>query len=137
MAHSVPPRVDALKKCMGLFPDNGYNALTPTHAPPTSFVENAKASEVIPPGPPPSLSILALLDGSNASITENRVAAMSLLFCLLAFFIISRARSPMRKLPPQPRRKPVVGNLSQMSDKKWLFSRELKEQYGEYGFLAG
>ena len=127
---------------MGLFPDN-YNAPNPTssYAPSTSLDESAEASEGIPPGPPPSLNILAALGGPNASITggisENRVAAMSVLFCLLAFFIISHARSPMRKLPPQPRRNPVVGNLSQMRDKKWLFSRELKEQFGEYEDLAG
>jgi hypothetical protein len=140
MTHRVPPRVDTLKRCMGLFHGN-YNTLSPTYVPPTSLDESAVASEGLPPGPPSSLNILTALDGSNASITgvisENRVAAMSVLLCLLVFFITSHARSPMRKLPPQPRRKPVIGNLSQMSDKKWLFSRESKEQFGEYEDLAG
>jgi len=119
---------------MGLFTDN-YNASSSIYAPPASLDESAVASEGIP------LNILTALGGSNATITrglsENRVAAMSVLFCLLVFLVISHARSPMRKLPPQPRRNPVVGNLSQMRDKKWLFSRELKEQFGEYEDLAG
>ena len=54
------------------------------------------------------------------------------LFCLFVFVVISYARSPKQKLPPHPRRTPIIGNLSQMTDKKWLFSQECKEQFGEY-----
>ena len=54
------------------------------------------------------------------------------LFCLVIFIAISYARSPKRKLPPHPPRTPIIGNLSQMTDKKWLFSRECKDQFGGY-----
>jgi hypothetical protein len=135
MTRRVPPRVSALKKCMGLFPDN-YNASDPTYAPATFLGESAAAPEGISLGSPPSpFDLFAALDRSTTTgwISENRVVAMSVLFFLIVYFIISRARSPMRKLPPQPRHIPILGNLSQMRDKKWLFSRELKEQFGEYG----
>jgi hypothetical protein len=81
---------------------------------------------------PPPLNRLALL---GESTSENRVAAMSILFCLIIFFIFSHqshARRSKQKLPPHPRRSPIIGNLSQMMDKKWLCSRECKEEFGEY-----
>jgi hypothetical protein len=138
MAHRVglPPRVDALKKCMGLFPFD-YNAPESAYTPAIHLGGGAASSDGSPLGSHPSpITFLGPLSGSNASITgeisESGLVAMSASFCLLIFIIISYARSPMRKLPPHPWRTPIVGNLPQITDKKWLFSRELKEQYGEY-----
>jgi hypothetical protein len=137
MAHRpLPPRVDALKKCMGLFPVD-HDAPESAYTPAIYFGGGAAPSEVLPLGSIPSpLNFLAALSGSKALITggisESGLVAMSALFCILIFFIISHARSPMRKLPPHPQRTPIVGNLPQITDKKWLFSRESKEKYGEY-----
>ena len=87
-----------------------------------------------------SLHPLAALGHSDTSITgginETTMIVMSVLCCLLLSFIISHARSPKRELPPCPRRAPIIGNLSQLADKKWLFSRECKEQFGEYQGLV-
>ena len=54
------------------------------------------------------------------------------LFCLFVLVVISYARSPKRNLCPHPRRTPMIGNLSQMTDKKWLFPQECKDQFGEF-----
>jgi hypothetical protein len=141
MTLRVPSRVDTLKKWMGIFPID-YEASESTYTPARPLGGGTTPSEQVPLGSPPSpFNLLAALGGSNASITtgisESRVVATSALFCLLLYLIISYARSPMRKLPPQPPRAPIVGNLSQMTDKKWLFSRELKEQYSKYMEFVG
>ena len=141
MAHHVrlPPQVDALEKCMGLSPVD-YNAPESAYrdTPAIHLGGEAAPSEGLPLGSHPSP--LSFLAGLNTSIiggtSESRLVAMSALLCLLIFSIISHARSPMRKLPPHPPRTPIVGNLRQITDKKWLFSRELMEQYGEYREVA-
>ena len=146
MTLRVSPRVNSLKKCMGWYPVN-YNTPQSVHTYSRPLIGRTVTApgEEVPLGPshfalPPPLNPLALLGSLNEStaggIFENRVAAMSILFCLIIFFIISRARSPKQKLPPHPRRTPIIGNLSQMTDKKWLFSRGCKEQFGEYRELV-
>lgn len=144
MSLRVPPRVESLKKCMGSYPvDYDTSESTNIYATPSVGCTAPRDSEEMSLGPnrfrfslPPPLNTLALLGRLNGSttggISENRVAAMSILFCLITFIIISHARSSKKKLPPQPRRTPIIGNLSQMTDKKWLFSRECKEEFGEY-----
>ncbi|KAI0266608.1 cytochrome P450 [Russula aff. rugulosa BPL654] len=38
-------------------------------------------------------------------------------------------------LPPHPRRLPIIGNLFQLADKRWLSSRDCKERFGEVMYL--
>lgn len=57
------------------------------------------------------------------------------LFCLLITFIISYARCSRKTLPPHPRRLPIIGNLFQLADKRWLSSRDCKERFGEVMYL--
>jgi len=145
MALQVHPPDDPLKKSTGECPvgDNTPGSAD-THT--RDLVGCTVPGEDMPLGrsrfaSPPPLNPLALLGGLNGStstggMSENRVAAMSILFCLVIFFIISHAKSTKKKLPPHPRRTPIIGNLSQMTDKKWLFSRECKEEFGEYRVLT-
>ena len=112
MTYRVPPLIDALKKYTGWFPGYGLES---AYAP-----AGLSGGSAAPAGTPLGFSRFA----------SPRPLDL-FLFCLFVFTAISYASSPKRKLPPHPRRTPIIGNLSQMTDKKWLFSRECKEQFGE------
>jgi hypothetical protein len=65
------------------------------------------------------------------AIWDARIITAGALLGLLTIFIIRYIRSPWRKLPPGPRGLPILGNALQLMDKKWLFSRDCKERFGE------
>ncbi|KAI0248231.1 cytochrome P450 [Lactifluus subvellereus] len=69
---------------------------------------------------------------------ENRSTSLGgqdlttgILLALVTLFAVSYARSPWRKLPPGPRRLPVIGNALQLTDTNWLLSRNCKEDFGK------
>jgi hypothetical protein len=65
------------------------------------------------------------------TIRDSRTITAGALLGLLTIFIVRYIRSPWRKLPPSPRRLPILGNALQLVDKKWLISRQCKERFGE------
>ena len=111
MAHDIPPRVNALKNCMGWFP--GANDAS-VYAPEVLWDEVTGAREEIAP------------------LVTFSSALMGIFICLLVTFIVSYARNSRKMLPPHPRRLPIIGNLFQLVDKRWLSSRDCKERFGEY-----
>jgi hypothetical protein len=120
MAYSVPPQVAALKKCMGWFHGLKVHNVS-AYAPGVLSIGGTAVGEGVAPN---SLPL------SNLPLPLKVIS-----FCFLVAFIISYTRSSRQRLPPQPRGLPVIGNFFQFADRRWLFSRDCKERFGEHRVL--
>jgi hypothetical protein len=76
-------------------------------------------------------SLCAFLVLVRGTLWDSGTVMAGTLLGLLTIFVVHYIRSPWRKLPPSPRRLPILGNSLQLMDKKWLFSRDCKERFGE------
>jgi len=68
---------------------------------------------------------------SIKAIWEARTFTAATLLGFIAIFIIYYSHRPWRKLPPSPRGLPIIGNVLQVMDTKWLVSKDCKERFGE------
>src|SRR5712672_222953 len=66
------------------------------------------------------------------AIWGSKTSMAGITLGLLIVFAINYIRSPWRKLPPSPRRLPILGNALQLRDKSWLLSNDCKERFGEF-----
>jgi hypothetical protein len=118
MAYDIPLVVNTLRKCTGWF----------------LGVHNTSAYAPAVP-----------LDGGTAVMKGVATSSFSLLtlplplkgilFGLLVTFIVSYSRRSRQRLPSQPKSLPIIGNLFQLTDKRWLLSQDCKERFGKYRAL--
>lgn len=115
MAYSVPPRINPLKELTDWFL-GVYNA--PVYAPAVPLRGGSVEKDGTASSP---LSLLAF-----------PLPLKGVLFCFLAIFVVSYARGSRQRLPPQPRPLPIFGNFFQLTNRRWLYSRDCKERFSEY-----
>jgi hypothetical protein len=65
-------------------------------------------------------------------IWETKALTGGIMLGLVIIFAVGYIRSPWRKLPPSPRRLPILGNALYLRDKTWMFSKDCKERFGEF-----
>jgi hypothetical protein len=119
MAYVFLPKVNTVRKCMDWFLGvSNASANTPR----VSSDAGSVVREGVAHNSLPLVTFPWLLEG--------------ILLCLLMTFVVSYARSSRQRLPPQPKRLPIIGNFFQLTDKRWLFSRDCKERFGAYRALT-
>ena len=70
---------------------------------------------------------------TERSLMETKTLMSCVVFGLLVIFTVGYSRSPWRKLPPGGRwRLPILGNVLQLRDKTWMFSRDYMERFGQF-----
>jgi hypothetical protein len=63
---------------------------------------------------------------------ETRTLTAGIVLGLVIIFAINYFRSPWRKLPPSPRRLPILGHALHLRDNSWLLSKDCKERFGQF-----
>jgi hypothetical protein len=66
---------------------------------------------------------------------ETRTLTAGIILGLVIILAVAYFRSPWRKLPPSPRRLPILGHALHLRDKGWLLSKDCKERFGQFTSL--
>jgi hypothetical protein len=78
-----------------------------------------------------STRVVTFLPHAEKAIVETKTLMSCIALGLLIIFAVGYFRSPWRKLPPGgPWCLPILGNVLQLKDKTWMFSKDYKERFG-------
>ena len=80
----------------------------------------------------PNPGLRSLSASTIKAIRDNTTLTTGFVLGLVIIVVINYSRSPWRKLPPSPRRLPILGNALQLRDKSWLLSKDCKERFGGF-----
>ena len=81
----------------------------------------------------PNVTLLQPLGASTMkAIWKARALTTGIVLGLVIIFTVGYIKSPWRKLPPGPRRLPILGNALHLRDKSWLLSKDCKERFGKF-----
>src|SRR5260221_14495661 len=82
------------------------------------------------PGPAPCLGFL--FNNLLGELFTNYIGLFVALFATVVF--VRYIRSPWRSVPPGPRGLPILGNVIQLRDKKWLLGPDCKHAFSMFSF---
>lgn len=85
----------------------------------------------------PGFTIISFHCLSFAALFELLSSHVGLILSLLIVLAVRYARSPWRKLPPGPKGLPLLGNVLQLVDKRWLHKKDCKENFGMSNSVGG
>jgi hypothetical protein len=71
-----------------------------------------------------------------ASVSRLPIPCLGLIIGLVIILALQYTRSPWRKVPPGPRGLPVLGNAREFKNKRWLFGKDCKRQFGPFNFVS-
>ena len=86
-------------------------------------------------GPAPRVSLGSLPYHLLRELLTNHVGLCVVLFAIVVF--VRYSRSPMRSVPPGPRGLPILGNVIQLQDKKWMLGRDCKHAFSVSSLMYG
>jgi hypothetical protein len=67
---------------------------------------------------------------SFAPFSQHFTPRLGLVATIVIILAAKYARSPWRRVPPGPKGLPILGNALQFRDRRWMFQKECKENFG-------
>ena len=99
----------------------------PGDTPITMIFDNILSGPTTPLNCTTTRSIYCHLFASFSALFTPNVGLVTTLVIILAAQYV---RSPWRRVPPGPKGFPILGNAFQLSNKRWMFQKECKRDFG-------
>jgi len=88
------------------------------------------------PASSPSISTFGCADAdrglrclSFAALSQLLTPRFGFILCLVVILAARYVTSPWRKVPPGPKGLPILGNVLQLMDKRWMFEKDSKRKF--------